>query len=48
MPQRRSSDRSAAPIAILIWLYLISIAVLIGAALNAAFDHNWRVTPQVG
>jgi membrane protein len=34
----------AAPIAILIWLYLISIAVLIGAALNAAFDHNWSDT----
>ena len=34
----------AAPIAILIWLYLISIAVLIGAALNAAFDLNWSDT----
>jgi membrane protein len=33
----------AAPIAILIWLYLISIAVLVGAALNAAFD---TVFPQ--
>lgn len=33
----------AAPIAVLIWLYLLSIAVLIGAALNAAFD---RVFPE--
>lgn len=33
----------AAPIAILLWLYLLSIAVLIGAALNAAFD---QVFPQ--
>lgn len=31
----------AAPIAVLIWLYLTSIAVLIGAALNAAFDRVW-------
>ncbi|GAB3666619.1 YihY/virulence factor BrkB family protein [Nocardioides korecus] len=31
----------AAPIAVLLWLYLLSIAVLIGAALNAAFDHVW-------
>src|SRR5690348_13584614 len=31
----------AAPIAILLWLYLLSIAVLIGAALNAAFDAIW-------
>lgn len=28
----------AAPIAVLLWLYLISIAVLIGAAFNAAID----------
>jgi membrane protein len=28
----------AAPIAVLLWLYIISIAVLVGAALNAAFD----------
>ncbi|QBR91411.1 YihY/virulence factor BrkB family protein [Nocardioides euryhalodurans] len=28
----------AAPIAVLLWLYLLSIAVLIGAAVNAAFD----------
>ena len=25
----------------LLWLYLLSIAVLIGAALNAAFDQIW-------
>jgi membrane protein len=31
----------AAPIAVLLWLYLLSIAVLIGAALNAAFDQVW-------
>jgi len=28
----------AAPIAILLWLYLVAIAVLIGAAVNASFD----------
>jgi membrane protein len=28
----------AAPIAVLLWLYLLAIAVLIGAAVNAAFD----------
>jgi membrane protein len=33
----------AAPIAMLLWLYLVSIAVLVGAALNAAFD---TVFPQ--
>jgi membrane protein len=33
----------AAPIAVLLWLYLVSIAVLIGAAVNAAFD---AVFPQ--
>ena len=31
----------AAPIAVLLWLYLLSIAVLIGAALNAALDQIW-------
>ena len=31
----------AAPIAVMLWLYLLSIAVLIGAALNAAFDRLW-------
>ncbi|HSE07761.1 MAG TPA: YihY/virulence factor BrkB family protein [Nocardioidaceae bacterium] len=34
----------AAPIAVLLWLYLLSIAVLIGAALNAAFDRIWPET----
>ena len=34
----------AAPIAILLWLYLVALAVLIGAALNAAFD---TVFPQL-
>ncbi|MDQ1103871.1 YihY/virulence factor BrkB family protein [Nocardioides zeae] len=33
----------AAPIYVLIWLYLLAIAVLIGAAVNAAFDE---VFPQ--
>jgi membrane protein len=33
----------AAPIAILLWLYIVAIAVLIGAAVNAAFD---TVFPQ--
>lgn len=42
-----SSDSSsiygplAAPIALLIWLYLVSLAVLIGAAINAAVDQEW-------
>jgi len=31
----------AAPIAVLLWLYIVSIAVLIGAALNAAVDTVW-------
>jgi membrane protein len=31
----------SAPIVIMLWLYLLSIAVLIGAALNAAFDRLW-------
>ena len=31
----------AAPIAVLIWLYVISIAILIGAAFNAAVDKVW-------
>ena len=34
----------AAPIAVLLWLYLVAIAVLIGAAVNAAFD---TVFPQL-
>ncbi len=29
----------AAPIAVLLWLYVVAIAVLIGAAVNAAFDE---------
>ena len=33
----------SAPIAVLIWLYLVAIAVLIGAAVNASFD---TVFPQ--
>ncbi len=33
----------AAPIAVLLWLYILSLAVLVGAALNAAFDS---VFPQ--
>ncbi len=33
----------AAPIAVLLWLYLVAIAVLIGASVNAAFDE---VFPQ--
>ena len=31
----------AAPIIVMLWLYLLSIAVLIGAAVNAAFDRIW-------
>jgi membrane protein len=31
----------AAPIAVMIWLYILAIAVLIGAALNASFDQIW-------
>jgi membrane protein len=31
----------AAPIVVMLWLYVLSIAVLIGAALNAAFDRIW-------
>ena len=33
----------AAPIAVLLWLYVLALAVLIGAAVNAAFDS---VFPQ--
>ncbi|SDD91027.1 YihY/virulence factor BrkB family protein [Nocardioides lianchengensis] len=33
----------AAPIAVLLWLYIVSLSVLIGAAVNAAFD---TVFPQ--
>jgi membrane protein len=35
----------ASPIAVMIWLYILAIAVLIGAALNAAFDEVW---PEAG
>ncbi|MEV6413667.1 YihY/virulence factor BrkB family protein [Kribbella sp. NPDC051718] len=31
----------AAPIAVLMWLYMTAIAVLIGAALNAVVDRTW-------
>jgi membrane protein len=31
----------AAPIVVTVWLYLIALAVLIGAAVNAAIDHVW-------
>lgn len=34
----------AAPIAVLLWLYIVALAVLIGAAVNAAFD---TVFPQI-
>lgn len=34
----------AAPIAVLLWLYVVALAVLIGAAVNAAFD---TVFPQL-
>jgi membrane protein len=33
----------ASPIIVLIWLYVLAIAVLIGAALNAATDRIWPV-----
>jgi len=40
----------AAPIALLIWLYLVSLAVLIGAAFNAALDRDrpWRFLQPPG
>jgi len=38
----------SAPIAILIWLYVLSIAVLIGAALNAAFDRVFPASSTAG
>jgi membrane protein len=39
----------AAPIAVLLWLYLTAIAVLIGAALNAVIDRTWphRTRPEL-
>jgi membrane protein len=38
----------SAPIVVMLWLYLLSIAVLIGAAVNAAVDRLWpeQVTAQ--
>jgi membrane protein len=37
----------SAPITVLIWLYIVSIAVLIGAALNASVDVVWpRLTSR--
>jgi membrane protein len=38
----------AAPIAVLLWLYLTSLAVLIGAALNAACDRLWPEKETAG
>ncbi len=38
----------AAPIAVLLWLYLTALAVLIGAALNAAFDRVWPEPSTAG
>jgi membrane protein len=37
----------AAPIAVLMWLYMTAIAVLIGAALNAVVDRLWPHTARV-
>jgi membrane protein len=37
----------AAPIAVLVWLYVLSIAVLIGAALNAAWEQLWPPQPRL-
>ena len=36
----------AAPIAFLLWLYVISIAVLIGAALNSASTRSFPSSPE--
>jgi membrane protein len=38
----------SAPIAILIWLYVLSIAVLIGAAVNASFDRIFPASSTAG
>jgi membrane protein len=38
----------AAPIAVLLWLYLTALAVLIGAALNAAVDQVWPEISTAG
>jgi len=37
----------AAPIAVLIWLYVINIAMLIGAAFNTAVDKVWPDVSQI-
>jgi len=37
----------ATPIVLLIWLYFLAIAVLIGAALNAAIDERWPTPARV-
>jgi membrane protein len=37
----------AAPIVVLIWLYFLAIAVLIGAALNAAIDERYPTPARV-
>ena len=38
----------AAPIALLVWLYLVSMAILIGAAFNVAADEVWPELAGVG
>ena len=37
----------AAPIVVLIWLYFLALAILIGAALNAASRHIWSVQERI-
>ena len=37
----------ATPIVVLIWLYFLAIAVLIGAALNAAIDERYPSEARV-
>ncbi|MGF1428773.1 YihY/virulence factor BrkB family protein [Kitasatospora sp. LaBMicrA B282] len=34
----------AAPIAVLLWIFVVALAVLIGAAMNAAIDRRWPST----
>lgn len=36
----------AAPIAVLLWLYVLSISILIGAAVNEAIDHHRHPSEQ--
>ena len=38
----------AAPIAVLLWLYITALAVLIGATLNAEVDRLWPVDGPSG